>query len=87
MIARLSKKQIIIQEAMNYWDLRDILDHINQVLLTKKYSPQYFFEGTPVMGQGGFSVIIKLDKELGDLEYRVLEKILSQQGIKVFHEK
>ncbi len=87
MIARLSKKIIVIQEAMSYWDLRNVLDHVNQVLLGKGYSPRYFFEGTPVMGQGGFSVIIKLDKELGELEFKVLERILSNLGLRVFREE
>ncbi len=87
LIARLSRRALIIQEAMSYWDLRTVLEHVNPILLDKGYQPKYFFEGTPIMGQGGFSVIIKLDRDLGDLELRVLEKILHNLGLRVVRER
>jgi len=71
---------------VTYWDLKNVLDQLNQVLLSKKYKPVYFFEGTPVIGQGGFSVIIKLDRELGDLEYRVIKRLLSNLCMRVIEE-
>jgi len=86
LIARISRERIIIQEAVTYWDLKNVLDQLNQVLLSKKYKPVYFFEGTPIIGQGGFSVIIKLDRELGELEYRVIKRILTNLNIRVIEE-
>lgn len=86
MIARISKKTIIVQEAPTHWDIKYALEDINHILLTKKYKPIYFFEGTPVIGQGGFSVIIKLDKELQPAEMRILKRLLSNRGIKVIME-
>ena len=86
MIARISKKMIIVQEAPTHWDIRYALEDVNHILLTKKYKPVYFFEGTPVIGQGGFSVIIKLDRELQPAEMRMLKRLLSNRGIKVIIE-
>jgi len=87
LIARLSKRTIVVQEAMSYWDLRSVLENINPVLLSKGYKPAYFFEGTPILGQGGFSVIIKLDRDLGELEYKILERILTNLGLRVVREE
>jgi len=87
LIARLSKRVIVVQEAASHWDLRSVLENINPVLLSKGYKPTYFFEGTPVLGQGGFSVIIKLDRDLGELEFKVLEKILNNLGLRVVREE
>jgi len=86
MIGRLSKNKIIIQEAWTQYDIRDILDDINPILVSKGYSPTYFFEGTPVLGVGGFSVIIKLAKELTDADYRVIKRILLLRNIKIVEE-
>ncbi|MGB9827928.1 MAG: hypothetical protein ACPLSM_05365, partial [Thermosphaera sp.] len=87
MIGRLSKNRIIIQEAWSQHDIRDILDDINPILVSKGYSPTYFFEGTPVVGVGGFSVIIKLAKELTDTDYRVIRRILLFKNIKIVEEE
>lgn len=87
MIARLSKRVIVVQEAVSHWDLRSVLENINPVLLSKGYKPTFFFEGTPILGQGGFSVIIKLDRDLGELEYKVVERILSNLGLRVVREE
>ncbi|MFZ8790865.1 MAG: hypothetical protein ACO2OS_01090 [Thermosphaera aggregans] len=86
MIGRLSKNKIIIQEAWSQYDIRDILDDINPILVSKGYSPTYFFEGTPVLGVGGFSVIIKLAKDLTDADYRVIKRILLLRNIKIVEE-
>ncbi len=86
MIARIGRNLIIVQEAPTHWDVRYALEDINHILLTRKYKPVYFFEGTPAMGQGGFSVIIKLDRELMDEERRILKRLLSNRGIKVIME-
>jgi len=86
LIARIGKKIIIVQEAPTHWDVRYALEDINHILLTKKYKPTYFFEGTPAIGQGGFSVIIKLERELKDEERRILKRLLSNRGIKVIME-
>jgi hypothetical protein len=86
MIGRLSKNKIIIQEAWTQYDIRDILDDINPILVSKGYSPTYFFEGTPVLGVGGFSVIIKLAKDLTDADYRVIKRILLLRNIKIVEE-
>jgi hypothetical protein len=86
MIGRLSKNKIIIQEAWTQYDIRDILDDINPILVSKGYSPTYFFEGTPVLGVGGFSVLIKLAKDLTDADYRVIKRILLLRNIKIVEE-
>ena len=86
MIGRLSKNKIIIQEAWSQYDIRDVLDDINPILVSKGYSPTYFFEGTPVLGVGGFSVIIKLAKDLTDADYRVIKRILLLRNIKIVEE-
>jgi hypothetical protein len=88
MIARIGRRMIIIQEAPTHWDVRYALEDINQILLKKKdkYNPQYFFEGTPAIGQGGFTVIIKLSAELPDTERRILRRLLVNRGIKVIME-
>ncbi|OYT38456.1 MAG: hypothetical protein B6U89_05910 [Desulfurococcales archaeon ex4484_58] len=83
MIARIERRNIVLQEASNYWELRSVLDNVNQILLSRKYKPTYFFQGTPVIGQGGFSVIIKLDRELTEEDVRILKRILSSSGINV----
>jgi len=85
-IARISSQQIIIQEAMNYWDIRSILDNLNPLLLEHDYKPVFFFEGTPVLGQGGFSVIIKLSKSLSDTDRRIIKRLLENNGLKVVEE-
>jgi len=83
LIARIERRNIVLQEASNYWELRSVLDNVNQILLSRKYKPTYFFQGTPVIGQGGFSVIIKLDRELTEEDVRILKRILSSSGINV----
>ncbi len=86
MIARIGRRIIIVQEAPTHWDVQYALEDINHILLARKYKPTYFFEGTPAIGQGGFSVIIKLDRELRDEERRILKRLLSSRGIKVIME-
>lgn len=86
MIARIGRKIIVLQEAQTHWDIRYALEDVNHILLTKKYKPIYFFEGTPAIGQGGFSVIVKLDREMKDEERRILKRLLSNRGIKVIME-
>lgn len=86
MIARIGRKIIVLQEAPTHWDIRYALEDVNHILLTKKYKPIYFFEGTPAIGQGGFSVIVKLDREMKDEERRILKRLLSNRGIKVIME-
>ncbi len=89
MIARIGRKIIIIQEAPTHWDVRYALEDINQIILKKKdkYNPQYFFEGTPAIGQGGFTVIIKLSQEMPDEERRIIKRLLANRGIKVIMEE
>ncbi len=87
MLARISNDKIIVQEAMSYWDLRYVLDDLNQILLSKGFKPKYFFGGTPVMGQGGFSVIIKLDKKLLEYDKKLLSRILRGHGVEVVFEE
>ncbi|ABN69147.1 hypothetical protein Smar_0034 [Staphylothermus marinus F1] len=86
MIARIGRKIIVLQEAPTHWDIRYALEDVNHILLTKEYKPIYFFEGTPAIGQGGFSVIVKLDREMKDEERRILKRLLSNRGIKVIME-
>lgn len=83
MIARLEGDKIIIQEAVTHWDIKDVLDELNPLLLSRGYEPKYFFEGTPVLGQGGFSVIIKLAKPLEPPHKRLIKKILEARNVKV----
>jgi hypothetical protein len=86
MIARLTRRTIIIQEAYTHWDIQDVLNDINPILLTGNYQPAYFFEGSPIMGQGGFHVIIKLSKDLSESDYRVIRRLLMIRGINVVEE-
>lgn len=83
MIARLEDDKIIVQEAATHWDIKDVLDELNPLLLSKGYEPKYFFEGTPVIGQGGFSVIIKLARPLEPGHRRLIRKLLEAHNIKV----
>ncbi|WP_440059225.1 hypothetical protein ACSU1N_05405 [Thermogladius sp. 4427co] len=86
MIARLGKNTLVIQEAYSHWDIQDVLNDINPILVSGGYQPAYFFNGTPVIGQGGFSVIIKLGKELSESDMRLIRRLLSIRGIKVVEE-
>ena len=86
MLARISRDKIVLQEFMTHWDVRAALEEVNKILLTKKMKPQYYFEGTPVMGQGGFSVIIKLDKPLTDMDARTIARLLMGRGVKIIYE-
>jgi len=86
LIARIRKHMIIVQEVMSYWDIKQILDDMKEILLKREYKPTYFFEGTPIIGQGGFSVIIKLERELSEADKKVLEKILRYRGFKIVYE-
>jgi len=86
MLARISRDKIVLQEFMTHWDVRAALEEVNKILLTKKMKPQYYFEGTPVMGQGGFSVIIKLDKPLTGMDARTIARLLMGRGVKIIYE-
>ncbi|ADV64692.1 hypothetical protein [Desulfurococcus mucosus] len=86
MIGRITGSTITLQEAMNYWDLRSVLEVLNPLLVEHGYEPVFFFEGTPVLGQGGFSVIIKLSKELAPSDRRLVKRILEANGFKVVEE-
>ncbi|AFK51188.1 hypothetical protein TCELL_0764 [Thermogladius calderae 1633] len=86
MIARLTRRTIIIQEAYSHWDIQDVLNDINPILLTGNYQPVYFFEGSPIIGQGGFHVMIKLSKELTESDYKVIRRLLMMRGINVVEE-
>lgn len=86
MICRLSRDKIIVQEAWSQYDIRDILDSLNPILVSKNYSPTFFFEGTPVLGVGGFSVIIKLAKPLSETDYRVVKRLFTLRNIAVIEE-
>ncbi|MCI4461338.1 MAG: hypothetical protein JHC12_00030 [Thermogladius sp.] len=87
MIARISKRSLIIQEAYSHWDIQDILNEINPILVSGDYQPTYFFEGTPIIGQGGFHVIIKLSKDLNESDQRIIKRLLSMRGVKVVEEE
>ncbi|MEM0378471.1 MAG: hypothetical protein QXP68_05290 [Thermosphaera sp.] len=86
MICRLSRDRIIVQEAWSQYDIREVLDSLNPILTTKNYSPTFFFEGTPVLGVGGFSVIIKLAKPLSDSDYRIIKRLFTLRKITVIEE-
>lgn len=86
MIARIGRRHLIIQEAYSHWDLQDVLGEVNPILVSGGYKPVYFFEGTPVLGQGGFSVLIKLERELSDRDKRIIARLLGARGIRVFEE-
>lgn len=83
MYARIASKLIVVRGASSYTDLRDVIDGINQVLLPRGYRLAYFFEGTPVLGGEGFSVIVKLDRALGDAERKAILRILVNRRIVV----
>jgi hypothetical protein len=87
MIARISKRSLIIQEAYSHWDIQDILNEINPILVSGDYQPTYFFEGTPIVGQGGFHVIIKLSKDLSESDQRIIKRLLSMREVKVVEEE
>lgn len=83
LIARVEPDKIVIQEAITHWDIRSVLDQINPLLASKGYQPVFFFEGTPVIGQGGFSVIIKLGKPLNPDDKRLIKRIITSLGVRV----
>lgn len=83
LIARVESDKIVIQEAITHWDIRNILDQINPILASRGYRPVFFFEGTPVIGQGGFSVIIKLGKSLSQDDKRLIKRVIQSLGVKV----
>ncbi|MEZ0393676.1 MAG: hypothetical protein ABWK00_01320 [Desulfurococcaceae archaeon] len=87
MIARISQRMLVLQEIYAHWDAQEILREVNEVLLRgKRSAPKYFFEGSPVVGHGGISIVIKLDEDLSQEERRALRRLLAARGFKVIEE-
>ncbi len=87
MLARIRSDEIIVQEARNHWDLRPIIDDINNMMLSRGIRPIYFFSGMPGANSAGLTMIIKVPGGLRDEDIRVLKRYFSFRNIRVVVEK
>lgn len=74
---------IIIRGIVRHWEIKKILDDLNEMLLQKKYNPLYYFEGTPSIEEGGMIVTIKLSRELSTEDMILVRKLMEINGLKV----
>lgn len=77
----LGSQEIVIEGLVRHWDVKKVIDDLNQVLLSRNYSPIYYFEGTPVSGEGGMIVRIVLAKPITSDDRAVVKKLLEINGL------
>ncbi len=87
MLARIKRDEIIVQEARNHWDLRPIIDDLNNMFLARGVKPIYFFTGMPGANSAGLTMIIKLPSSLRDEDIRALKRYFQFRHIRVFIEQ
>lgn len=81
-----SRKEITIREVVNHVYVEKAIYEINPVLLSKKYNPKYFFEGTPILSERGMIVTIKLDKPISQDDWLFIKRLLQLYGFTIVEE-
>ncbi len=74
---------IRVYGTMSYNELKYLLDELTSILLTHRYKPVFYFEGSPVIGSEGFTVIIKLERPLSESDRLLLKKLMSVFGVEI----
>jgi len=78
---------IRVYGTMSYNELKYLLDELTPILLTRGYKPTFYFEGSPVVGSEGLTVIIKLEKTLSESDYSLLKRLMSVFGVEICGEE
>lgn len=79
----ISRREIIIKEVVDQWIVQRILENLNPLLLTKGYGPRYYFEGSPVIANGGMILTIRLSKDLLQEDKNFIKRYMETWGFKV----
>lgn len=79
----LSPGMIVIKGLVRHWEIKKIIDDLNETLLSRKYSLAYYFEGTPSIEEGGMIVTIRLSRELSTEDMILVRKLMEINGLKV----
>lgn len=83
MSCMLGSNRIVIKGIVRHWEVKKILDDLNQALLPRGYNPLYFFEGAPNVKEGGMIVVIMLSKDLSPGDRKLVKRLVEINGLKV----
>ncbi len=83
MIAKIGRKELVIREVHTHIDAREIINIINNVVLSKDLKMTFDFEGSPGPLGEGMTIRIRFSKELSDIVISVLKKIFELRRIPV----
>lgn len=78
---RIGPDVVVIKGLIRHWEIKKIIDDLNQVLLVKNYNPIYYFEGSPSTEQEGMIITVRLSKTLTDEDSSLLKKLLEINGL------
>ncbi|MEM4717597.1 MAG: hypothetical protein QXE81_02415 [Desulfurococcaceae archaeon] len=79
----LKPNAIVIKGLVSHWEVKRILDKLNETLLPRNYGLLYYFEGSPCIEEGGMIVTIELTKELAPEDMVLIRKLMEINGLKV----
>ncbi len=83
MKAEIRKKEIIVKNVHTHIDARDIIETINNIILSRNLKMMFDFEGSPGPLGGGMTIRIRFNKELSDIDINTLKKIFELRHIPV----
>jgi len=83
MIAKIGRKELVIGEVHTHIDAREIINTINNVILSKDLKMTFDFEGSPGPLGEGMTIRIRFSRELSDIVISALKKIFELRGIPV----
>ena len=83
MIAEIGKKELVIRKVHTHIDAREIIDMINNVILSRNLRMTFNFEGSPGPLGEGMTIRIKFSRELSDVDISALKKIFELRRIPV----
>ncbi len=83
MIAEIGKRELVIKKISTHIDAREIVDMINNVILSKNLRMTFSFEGSPGPLGEGMIVKIRFSRELTSTDINALKKIFELRRIPV----
>ena len=83
MIAEIGKKELVIRKVHTHIDAREIIEIINNVVLSKSLKMAFDFEGSPGPLGKGITIRIRFSRELSDVDVNALKKIFELRKIHV----
>lgn len=83
MRAVLSRRFIVFKNAWSTAAVNFVIREVCTVLMEKGYRPVVMFTGSPVVREGGMEVKVEVDRDMSDMDYELVARLLENIGIHV----